>query len=170
MSFSAPSQGTSPSPDPALWLAGTQGPPPGSDAGAAPGRAAAIDRSKVTLLVVDDTAASRYALARGLRQLGFQVVEAATGEEALRLAPGCSAVLLDVRLPDILGTDVCRRLREGPSTGAIPIVHVSSLAPSEHGPDIGDFSGADAYLLSPVDVVFVASLIEDLLRERSRMS
>ena len=84
--------------------------------------------------------------------------------------PGCSAVLLDVRLPDILGTDVCRRLREGPSTGAIPIVHVSSLAPSEHGPDIGDFSGADAYLLSPVDVVFVASLIEDLLRERSRMS
>ena len=136
----------------------------------APAGDAAIDRSQLTLLVVDDTLSSRYALARGLHQLGFQVVEAATGEEALRLAPGCSAVLLDVRLPDILGTDVCRRLREGPSTAAIPIVHVSSLAPTEHGPDVGDFSAADAYLLRPVDAVFVASLIEDLLRERSRMS
>ena len=148
------------------WL--VTGPGEGSrrDAGVPSGQSAAgaIERSQVTLLVVDDTPSARYALARGLRKLGFQVLEASNGQQALKLATQCSAVFLDVRLPDIAGTDVCRMLRSAPSTCRLPVVHVSSLRPAEHGPDIGDFECADAYLISPVDVVFAANLVEDLLR------
>ncbi len=152
------------------WLAIAPGSDPDQDPGAEPGdsTSAPLVRSQVMLLVVDDTPAARYALARGLRQQGFQVVEASDGEEALRLAPLCSAVLLDVRLPDILGPDVCRLLRQSPSTATIPVVHVSSLSPTEHGPDVSGLEGADAYLQSPVDPVFAASLIDDLLKKRAR--
>lgn len=137
-----------------------------SAADAAGGKSAPepLDRSRTTLLVVDDTLSARYALARGLRKLGFRVLEAGTGEQALLLAPQCAAMLLDVRLPDIPGTEVCRRLRESPATAALPVLHVSSLPPSEHGAEIGDFEWADGYLVNPVDAVFAAELIEGLLQ------
>jgi CheY-like chemotaxis protein len=65
-----------------------------------------------TLLVVDDTPASRYATSRVLRGAGFTVLEAASGQEALTLAQqGPDLVVLDVNLPDIDGFEVCRRLR-----------------------------------------------------------
>ena len=124
-------------------------------------------RSRITLLVVDDAPAARYALARGLRKLGFEVLEAGNGRQALRLAPLCAAVLLDVQLPDLPGTEVCRRLRQSPRTSKLPVLHVSSLAPHEHAPDVGSFDAADGYFVRPVDVVVVASLIEELLRKRS---
>ena len=125
-------------------------------------------RSEITVLVVDDTPAIRYALARGMRKLGDQVVEAANGQQALQLAGRCSAVLLDVRLPDMLGTEVCRLLRQSPKTAGLPVVHVSSLGPGEHAMGLADFDHADAYLLSPVHPESAAAIIEDLLRKRSK--
>jgi CheY-like chemotaxis protein len=64
-------------------------------------------RSAQTILVVDDSDASRYALARGLRAEGFGTLEAATGTEALAMAGDASAVVLDVNLPDIRSTLAC---------------------------------------------------------------
>src|SRR4051794_32241742 len=87
------------------------------------------------ILVVDDNAPLRYALARTLRQHGFQVLEVATGEDALRLAPAerPDLVLLDVNLPDIPGFDVARRLKDGERTKNIPILQISaSFVQKEH--------------------------------------
>ena len=74
-----------------------------------------------TILAVDDNDAFRYSVARRLRDAGFQVIEAATGAEALRLAREEPVLItLDINLPDIDGFEVCRRLKSDPVTREIP--------------------------------------------------
>ena len=110
-----------------------------------------IDRTQHSVLVVDDNAASRYALVRNLRAGGFNIVEAAAGAEALELCDFVSAVVLDVHLPDLIGYDVCRLLRNKATTADLPVVYVSAMYVSEDDQRHGMATGADAYLVSPVD-------------------
>ena len=71
----------------------------------------------ITVLVVDDVEASRYTLARMLRRANFTVLEAATGEEALRLVAQLpDLVILDVNLPDLSGYEVCKKIKTDPAT------------------------------------------------------
>ena len=73
------------------------------------------------VLNVDDNEASLYTLGRTLQQAGFRVQEAATGEEALaRAHEGPDLVMLDVKLPDITGFEVCRRIKRDPLRRASP--------------------------------------------------
>jgi PAS domain S-box-containing protein len=120
------------------------------------------------ILVVDDNAPLRYALSRTLRQHGFDVVEAATGEEALQLSASeqPDLVLLDVNLPDIHGFDVARRLKQGERTKTIPILQISaSFVQMEHRME-GLAAGADAYLVEPVEPGELVANIRALLRMR----
>ena len=88
-------------------------------------RAVAAGPGRVVL--VDDDEASRYAVSRVLRAEGLDVHEVASGREALdAAASGADLVLLDVRLPDLNGFDVCRALRQQDATRRIPIVHLSA--------------------------------------------
>ena len=68
------------------------------------------------ILNVDDDEAGRYAKSRILKRAGYEVVEAGTGADALRLVNESTPqlVLLDVKLPDINGMDVCRKIKEDP--------------------------------------------------------
>ena len=69
------------------------------------------------ILVVDDTEANRYALTRYLRGAGYEVWEAHNGREGLRRAEEQpDLVILDVRMPDILGFEVCAQLKQNPQT------------------------------------------------------
>ena len=63
-----------------------------------------------TILNVDDSEAGRYAKSRILQRAGFRVIEAATGEAALQSIreERPELVLLDIKLPDISGVEVCR--------------------------------------------------------------
>jgi DNA-binding response OmpR family regulator len=86
-----------------------------------------IDRSRHTVLVVDDNPTTRYATTRVIRAAGFETREAGTGGEALVLASQhISAVVLDVHLPDFSGFEVCRELRIKPATSTLPVVHLSA--------------------------------------------
>ena len=99
------------------------------------------------ILVVDDDAAKRYTLAKTLTRAGFAIQEAATGNEALRLvASGPDLVILDVKLPDIDGFEVCRRIKSDPATCAIPVLHVSTTFVHLEDKLQGLDSGADGYL------------------------
>jgi len=125
-----------------------------------------IDRSLHSVLVVDDTEAHRYATARGLRAAGFNVVEAAGGAEALELVDFVSAVVLDVHLPDLMGFEVCRLVRSRPNTLHLPIVYVSAMYISRDDQDQGMSTGADAYMVSPVDPEALLATLDHLIGDR----
>src|SRR5690606_41911339 len=69
--------------------------------------------SKCTILVVDDNAATRYAIRRVLERHGYVVLEAGTGTEGLTavMQEKLDALILDVNLPDMRGFDIVRLLR-----------------------------------------------------------
>ena len=96
------------------------------------------------ILLVEDEDTIAEPLAEGLRREGFDVERAATGAEALA-APEPDLVLLDLRLPDMDGLDVCRRLRE---RSQVPIIIVTARG-EEADRVVGLELGADDYVVKP---------------------
>ncbi|GIX49677.1 MAG: hypothetical protein KatS3mg131_3888 [Candidatus Tectimicrobiota bacterium] len=124
------------------------------------------------VLLVNDHAGSRYALGHPLRQAGFAVLEAASGGEALRLAreQQPDLVILDVYLPDISGYAVCQRLKADPHTAAIPVLYVSATFTKSEDRVRGLESGADAYLVQPVEPAELLATVRLLLRRRQALA
>lgn len=125
-----------------------------------------IDRSRYSVLVVDDNPSARYATARNLQVAGFNVVEASAGAEALELVEFVSAVVLDVHLPDLLGFEVCRLLRSRPTTARLPVIYVSALYVSEVHQEEGMGLGGNAYMVAPVDPEALLATLDQLIGER----
>jgi len=107
------------------------------------------------VLIVDDYPGARYLRSRILSEAGYEVLEAATGAEALTIARTVipDLILLDVNLPDISGIEVCQQLKQDPATARIPIIQVTGAWLSEKHRLEGLASGAAAYLVEPVDDV-----------------
>jgi DNA-binding NarL/FixJ family response regulator len=116
------------------------------------GAAAAAAATAKAVLIVDDDHAFRLMVAHMLARAGIPSTHAATGEEALALADtnAPSAVLLDVRLPDIDGFEVCRELRDR-FGDKLPVIFVSGERVEPHDRTAGLLLGADDYLVKPVD-------------------
>jgi CheY-like chemotaxis protein len=125
-----------------------------------------IDRSQHSVLVVDDNPSTRYATARSLRAAGFHIVEAAAGAEALELVEFVSAVVLDVHLPDLLGFEVCRLVRQRAATASLPVVHVSAVYITQEEQSAGLEAGADAYMVAPVDPEALVATLDHLIDAR----
>jgi len=118
-----------------------------------------------TILNVDDNEIGRYSVTRTLKQAGFEVMEAATGEEALKLALKFpDLILLDVNLPDISGFEVCRRLKSDPVTSTIPILHLSATHLDTGATVTGLEGGADGYLTQPVESTLLLAHVKALIR------
>ncbi|HET6900549.1 MAG TPA: response regulator, partial [Vicinamibacteria bacterium] len=120
------------------------------------------------ILSVDDNEASRYAIGRTLRQGGFRVIEAGTGMDALARARADTPdlILLDVKLPDIDGFEVSRRLKADPATASIPVLQITATYSStEHWAQALN-AGADGYLTHPAEPVVLIATIRALLRAR----
>jgi DNA-binding response OmpR family regulator len=123
------------------------------------------DTHRYTILNVDDNEVGRYAVNRILQKEGFRVREASTGEEALRRAAEMpDLIILDVHLPDMSGLDVCRKIKENPATSHIPILHLSATYTDAESKAEGLESGADSYLVQPVEPIVLISTIRALLR------
>jgi two-component system sensor histidine kinase UhpB len=120
------------------------------------------------VLHVDDKEANRYTVRRMLTDASYEVLEAATGAEALQIAPtGPDIVLLDLHLPDLHGLEVCRRLRADPATARLPIVHLTATyGPRELWTEALE-AGADAYLTYPVEPPVLLGTVQSLLRARA---
>jgi DNA-binding response OmpR family regulator len=121
---------------------------------------------KPVVLNVDDDEASRDAITRELQRSGYDVIEASTGGEALRLIheKSLELILLDVRLPDTNGFEVCRQIREDPETAGLPILLLSSSYLDSHSKVMGLDGGADAYLTEPAEPQVLLATIRALLR------
>jgi two-component system, NtrC family, sensor kinase len=122
---------------------------------------------KDSILVVDDRPANRYSTVHALKRAGYHVIEAETGTEALELAKQLpSVILLDVKLPDILGYEVCRRLKANPRTGHIPILQLSAAFVDNESRVYALESGADAYLTQPVEPNVLLATVKSLVKLR----
>ncbi|MFI2645303.1 SpoIIE family protein phosphatase [Streptomyces sp. NPDC018610] len=113
-----------------------------------------MDLSPAHILVVDDTPANRYVLATTLRRAGHRVTEAEDGTGALELlggpGPAPEIAIVDVRLPDMTGFEVCEHIKGAPATAAVPVINISAAAITVDDRAQGLYRGADAYLVEPV--------------------
>ncbi|WP_328414688.1 fused response regulator/phosphatase [Streptomyces violaceus] len=128
-----------------------------------------------TVLVVDDVAASRYAMGAVLSRAGHQVVPVASGGEALveldvRLRDGAlpDVALVDVGLPDMSGFELCRRLRALPPMAALPVVHFSAAATAPGDRCRGLDAGGDAYLTVPAEPLEIQAVVRAAVRGARR--
>jgi two-component system phosphate regulon response regulator PhoB len=105
------------------------------------------------VLVVDDERDLVTLLDFNLRQAGYETTLAYGGEEALSAARRRppQLVLLDLMLPDLYGTEVCRQLKADPRTRSVPVVMLTARG-SEVDRVVGFELGADDYVVKPFSV------------------
>jgi CheY-like chemotaxis protein len=117
------------------------------------------------ILIVDDYPGARYLRSRILSDAGYEVLEASSGTEALTMARTIapSLILLDVNLPDISGFEVCQSLKQDPVTANIPVIQITGAWLSEADRQQGLSSGANAYLVEPVDDVTLLRSVVNLI-------
>jgi two-component system sensor histidine kinase/response regulator len=127
-----------------------------------------VNPSQSLILNVDDYVPGRYARTKLLKQAGYPVIEAGTGWETLEFVAQNkpALVLLDVNLPDMSGFDVCKKLRENPLTAATTILHISASSILTHHQVSGLESGADGYLVEPVEPAVLLATVNAFLRAR----
>jgi len=119
------------------------------------------------LLVVDDQEVNRLILARHLELLGYQVIQAESGEQALRCVreQSVDGVVLDVVMRGMDGFEVCRRLKAHPDTWLIPVVMVTVLNNQADRVRAIE-AGADEFLSKPVYPEELSARIRSLMRWR----
>jgi adenylate cyclase len=117
------------------------------------------------ILIVDDNDTSRDILKTRLAVHGYDLREAADGEQALAAAKEYSPdlVLLDVMMPKVDGIEVCRRLKHDPCFAFMSVILVTARADSK---DVvaGLEAGADEYLTKPIDQLALVARVKSALR------
>jgi adenylate cyclase len=117
------------------------------------------------ILIVDDNETNRDILMTRLGAHGYELAQAADGEEALAAAKSLlpDLILLDVMMPKLDGVEVCRRLKSDPAMPFTPIILVTAKSDTK---DIvaGLNAGADEYLTKPIDQAALVARVNSVLR------
>lgn len=104
-----------------------------------------------SILIVDDNPVVIKLLHAMLARAGYQVVQAASGQQALALlASDClpDLILLDIDMPGVSGLEACRLIKENPRTADIPVIFVTASNDKEHIVN-GFAAGAQDYIIKP---------------------
>ena len=118
--------------------------------------------SQTHILIVDDEPSILRFVGAGLRAEGFEITEAADGEQAVQAVEESSPdlVLLDIRMPKMDGFEVCRRVRE---SSHVPIIMLSALSdPMDKVKSLN--MGADDYLVKPFGINELLARIKAVLQ------
>ena len=120
------------------------------------------------ILVVDDNETNRDILVTRLEAHGYQTLQAADGEEALRgvAQHRPDLVLLDVMMPNLDGVEACRRLKSDRTVAFTPVILVTAK-PATQDIVAGLDAGADEYLTKPVDQAALVARVRSALRIKS---
>ena len=124
------------------------------------------NNSDALILNVDDSDGARYAKSRILKRAGFKVIEASNGGDALLRArqDRPNLILLDVKLPDINGLEVCRQLKAGAETNTILVLQTSASCIGTADKIRALDGGADNYLVEPIEADELIANVKALLR------
>lgn len=120
-----------------------------------------------TILVAEDDDDNRDILRTLLAMRGFDVLEAANGQQAVELALTArpDLILMDLRMPVMNGLAAARAIRQRPEphVRTVPIVALSAYHPSQHGA-VASAAGCDDYVLKPIDYEHLEAVIDRLLK------
>jgi CheY-like chemotaxis protein len=105
-----------------------------------------------TVLLVEDNEDNRTIYTTILRHVGHEVIEAANGEDGIRLAleRQPNVILMDVAMPGIDGWEATRRLKGDPQTARIPVIALTAHAMAEDRQRAVD-AGCEGYLAKPIE-------------------
>ena len=117
------------------------------------------------ILVIEDEDDIRQVLDYNLRQAGYEVLAAARGHDGLRMAREGhpDLVLLDLMLPDLPGTDICRAIKDDTMTRKLPVVMLTARG-EEIDRVVGFEIGADDYVTKPFSIRELLLRIRAVLR------
>lgn len=120
-----------------------------------------------TVLIIEDEEDIVELIKYNLKKLGYQVLQANTGEQGLNVLQTKipDLILLDLMLPGVSGLEVCKILRANPKTQSVPIIMVSAKG-SEADVVTGFELGADDYVAKPFSPKILAARVEAVLRRR----
>jgi len=126
---------------------------------------------KKRILVAEDEPDIRGLIVFSLQYAGFEVVEAANGQDAVdkAMASEPDLILLDVRMPKMTGYEACKVLKAEPATRGIPVVFLSARgqeAEIKHGLELG----AEEYILKPFAPDELYRRVESILQRLARGS
>ncbi|MCA1788226.1 MAG: response regulator [Desulfobacteraceae bacterium] len=129
---------------------------------------------QIKILIVDDDPDVLFATSRLVKKAGYAVMEASTGEAAVKIAreKKPDLILLDVVLPDIMGTEVCRQIKADPRTGGGYVILTSGMKTASDQQADGLDAGADGYISRPVSnrelIARIDAMVRILTAERER--
>jgi two-component system cell cycle response regulator DivK len=117
------------------------------------------------ILVVEDNNRNRRLLKILLESRGYEVIEAVTGEEAMRYLRDSNPdlILMDIQLPNVDGLELTRNIKSDPKTADIPIVAVTAYAMKGDRERILE-AGCDGYISKPIDTRKLILLVTETLK------
>ena len=120
------------------------------------------------ILVVDDQRTNAEMVSGLLRNLGYEVEVALSGDEALEMvrAKAPDLMITDILMPGVDGYEVCRRLRANPATALLPVILVTSAEPQTERVK-GIEAGADDFLAKPVNWAELFGRVKRLLHVKA---
>lgn len=131
---------------------------------------AEMTRSAPRVLIVEDDPSTRELIRFHLTTAGFEIDETGEGEEAIARAQAqrFQLIVVDLRLPDVEGTVVCRAIRQRGVNRETPILMVAARG-TEVDKVIGLESGADDYLVKPFGIRELLARVAAMIRRHDRM-
>ena len=120
--------------------------------------------AKTTVLVVDDTHDNLIIISLSLQDMGYRVITACNGEEAVAFALRAhpDLILMDIAMPELDGMGATRRIRSHPELRGTPIVAITAFQTDGFRRAAFD-AGFEGYLTKPIDFVQLNKLIQMLL-------
>jgi len=111
-----------------------------------------LSGTRVKILAVDDEKSTIDALRISLESENYEVLEAYTGDGAIKKAGSVplDLILLDIMLPDITGYEICNRLKKNPNTRSVPIIMITAYGTIEKAVEALK-TGAFDYITKPFD-------------------
>jgi len=121
-----------------------------------------------TILVVDDVSDNRILLSLSLQDMGYRVLTACDGEEAVTIAMRAlpDLILMDIAMPHLDGLEATRRIHDLAELRHVPVVGVTAFETSGFRKAAFD-AGFDGYLTKPIDFERLKTLVDRLLSQRT---